>query len=570
MSVGSFTGRRWGAVAVIALAVFLVPAGAAVAAKSTSTSTSCSPRRPCTTADTTAPTASIASPGQGATVAGTVAVTGSASDNTSVAKVEVQVDGGAWTTASGTTSWSSSVDTTAYSNGSHTVTARATDTAGNAASVAVMVNVDNTTTTSGTGTTPSNGTPVASPALAPGTIGGWTFTESDRNGVYDTNEQPLANQHVYLYDGSGTYLANAYSDSTGWYAFGGLANGSYVVKFAPAAWWLLWKTWVPDTTGSVYPTIAVSLNGSARADFGWRPIVRSTSSASPISTYTGANGLVVKSYDDVVSAQTVYDHLMTGSLVGPEAQYITVLFDLGAGTESYGFTTTMAVRSNGAYTSYTAASYINYTSWLNQGDYPLFHEYGHAWSLYYTYMLQQDGGLGAYLQARGLFGDSRLYSSYAWDPKEMIAEDYRQLFGDASAQTGGQLNKDIPLASQVAGLKDFLMGAFRQAGTGPVQSTLAPRALSGSATVGQTLTETNPGEWMGASPRTFSYAWQRCDSSGANCVTVASGTYYASNGANPSYTLTSADSGSTVRILVTVANSVGGASAPSPASAVVG
>jgi hypothetical protein len=42
----------------------------------------------------------------------------------------------------------------------------------------------------------------------------------------------------------------------------------------------------------------------------------------------------------------------------------------------------------------------------------------------------------------------------------MIAEDYRQLFGTASAQRDQQINGDLPPAKDVAGLRDFLTTDF--------------------------------------------------------------------------------------------------------------
>jgi hypothetical protein len=42
----------------------------------------------------------------------------------------------------------------------------------------------------------------------------------------------------------------------------------------------------------------------------------------------------------------------------------------------------------------------------------------------------------------------------------MIAEDYRQLFGTASARAVTQMNRDIPDAKDVPGLEVFLAGAF--------------------------------------------------------------------------------------------------------------
>ena len=83
--------------------------------------------------DNQAPTVTIASPAAGATLGGTVTVSGSASDNVSLSKVELRVDGNAYQLASGTTSWTFSLNTSAYASGSHTLLARATDASGNQA-----------------------------------------------------------------------------------------------------------------------------------------------------------------------------------------------------------------------------------------------------------------------------------------------------------------------------------------------------------------------------------------------------------------------------------------------------
>jgi hypothetical protein len=57
----------------------------------------------------------------------------------------VSVDGGPYQAAQGTSSWSYSVDTTALTNGSHTLTARATDTSGNVSTANESVTVQNGT-----------------------------------------------------------------------------------------------------------------------------------------------------------------------------------------------------------------------------------------------------------------------------------------------------------------------------------------------------------------------------------------------------------------------------------------
>src|SRR5207302_737473 len=78
------------------------------------------------TTDTTAPSVSIASPAAGSTVSGTVSVNGASSDNVSVKSVAIAIDGGAWTAASGTSSWTYSWATSGLANGSHTLAAKAT------------------------------------------------------------------------------------------------------------------------------------------------------------------------------------------------------------------------------------------------------------------------------------------------------------------------------------------------------------------------------------------------------------------------------------------------------------
>ena len=90
------------------------------------------------------PTVSITSP-TGGTVSGTITIQGTASDSDgTVTGVEVRIDGGSWQTASGTTSWSMSWDTTGVSDGSHTIDARSQDNNNAYSTVdSVTVTVDN-------------------------------------------------------------------------------------------------------------------------------------------------------------------------------------------------------------------------------------------------------------------------------------------------------------------------------------------------------------------------------------------------------------------------------------------
>lgn len=400
--------------------------------------------------DSHPPTVAITLPSSGATVTGAMSVTGTASDDVGVARVEIRVDSGSFRVADGVADWAYLLDSTSYADGNHTVAARATDASGNLSTTTEVINVQNAVA-------PPLAPAVTAPVLAPGTIGGFAFEDPNRDGVYQTDEQPLGGEHLFLYSATGTYLRNTYSDAYGWYAFTGLADGSYRVEFDPASWWGLRDDWVPDTTGSTSPGIDVVLSGAHRSDFGWRPIRRSTQAGAPISAYVGPSGVRVESYDDVVPARDIYDRLLQGALVGPEAKDVTIRFDL----TKTGTTSTMAVQTNGVYTDYSATSNVTYVSWLD-GDGELFHEYGHAWSLYYAHLVQQDPSLTAYVKARGLQGDARLGTSYAWEPREMIAEDYRQLFGTASARAVAQMNREIPPAKDVPGLAAFLSTTFTQ------------------------------------------------------------------------------------------------------------
>lgn len=91
------------------------------------------------------------------------------------------------------------------------------------------------------------------------------------------------------------------------------------------------------------------------------------------------------------------------------------------------------------------------------------------------------------------------------------------------------------------------------AGNAPV-NTVAP-VVSGTATVGQTLTTTN-GTWTGVPTPTFTYQWQRV-------------TTNISGATSSTYVLVDADAGSTIRCVVTGTNAVSAVSANSNSTASV-
>jgi hypothetical protein len=94
---------------------------------------------------------------------------------------------------------------------------------------------------------------------------------------------------------------------------------------------------------------------------------------------------------------------------------------------------------------------------------------------------------------------------------------------------------------------------------GTPTNTSAP-TVSGTAAVGQTLSAA-PGSWSD-NPVGFAYRWQRCTSQGAVCADIV-------GAISSTYVVSSADSGATLRVVVTATNAVGPASAASALTAVV-
>lgn len=97
------------------------------------------------------------------------------------------------------------------------------------------------------------------------------------------------------------------------------------------------------------------------------------------------------------------------------------------------------------------------------------------------------------------------------------------------------------------------------ASTPPV-NTVVP-VISGSPVHLSVLSTTN-GTWTGTAPITFTYAWQRCNTSGTSCSAIGSATA-------STYTLATADIASTIRIVVTATNGVGAATSTSAATSII-
>jgi subtilisin family serine protease len=106
--------------------------------------------------DTTPPSVAITSPQNGSTLSGGVTVSVSASDNSGVARTDLYINNTLYA-SDGSAPFQFYLDTTSYSNGTDTLTAKAVDLAGNVAvSSPVTLTISNSTTTS-TGNTGATG-----------------------------------------------------------------------------------------------------------------------------------------------------------------------------------------------------------------------------------------------------------------------------------------------------------------------------------------------------------------------------------------------------------------------------
>jgi hypothetical protein len=120
----------------------------------------------------------------------------------------------------------------------------------------------------------------------------------------------------------------------------------------------------------------------------------------------------------------------------------------------------------GGYYGYRAVMSLNpssTSSFASAPDAVLTHEYGHAWTNYWRFTNSANAGAwSAYTQFRGIANNAKLNTSYNWMDYEMAADDYRRLFGTATAQSQlAYLNSAVPDSKQVAGLASFFLDSFR-------------------------------------------------------------------------------------------------------------
>lgn len=127
---------------------------------------------------------------------------------------------------------------------------------------------------------------------------------------------------------------------------------------------------------------------------------------------------------------------------------------------------------------------------------------------------------------------------------------------DRVLELGVAIGAGTPTAADATALANLVLGHVR---TALVPANTAVPTIAGTAQQGQTLTA-SPGTWTNTP--VFTYQWQRCDATGANCVDVTGAT-------QATYAVAAADAGTTLRVNVTGANRLGSATASSAVTAAV-
>jgi len=124
----------------------------------------------------------------------------------------------------------------------------------------------------------------------------------------------------------------------------------------------------------------------------------------------------------------------------------------------------------------------------------------------------------------------------------------------AAADAGAQIRVAVTGVNSVGSSTATSASTATVSASAPPASAAAP-TISGSVQQGQTVTA-DPGTWSGTQPIRYAYQWRRCDGAGAGCVTISAAV-------GQSYTPSSTDVGSTLRVAVTASNSVGTTTATS-------
>lgn len=153
-------------------------------------------------------------------------------------------------------------------------------------------------------------------------------------------------------------------------------------------------------------------------------------------------------------------------------------------------------------------------------------------------------------------GSTPITYTYSWQQCDTngnncngISNAANQTYTVVSGDTGHTLRAKVTATNSAGHATATADASGVVGGNSPVLVT-EPK-ISGTTTEGQTLTVSS-GSWSGATPFTYTYQWERCDTAGNNCAAIGGATA-------ASYKLTSSDVGKTMRVNVTAKNSSGSA-----------
>jgi hypothetical protein len=233
-------------------------------------------------ADATAPTVSITSPSAGSTVTATITVTANASDNIGVVDVQFLLDGAALGAPDSAAPYSVSWDTRTATNGTHQLSARARDAAGNpATAVDVVVTVSNAAPPpspnliaayafeEGAGTTTADATGKSHT----GTLSGATWTTAGKNGKALSFNG--VNSYVSAADANDLDLTNGMTLEA-WVRPSALSGWNTVVMKEGSATTLAYSLYAHDN--SPWPSNTIRIGNVDRVAAGTSPL--------PLNTWT--------------------------------------------------------------------------------------------------------------------------------------------------------------------------------------------------------------------------------------------------------------------------------------------
>jgi hypothetical protein len=173
--------------------------------------------------------------------------------------------------------------------------------------------------------------------------------------------------------------------------------------------------------------------------------------------------------------------------------------------------------------------------------------------------VQQGSGVAA---STGAWSNTPTSFSYQWlrcDPScSAIAGATGETYIATSSDTGNTLKVTVTATNGDGSTSRDSAASTVDALPSGAPASQAPPTISGTAKQGQTLTAAS-GSWSGG---TFSYQWQRCDTTGASCSSIGSAT-------GSTYTVAAGDIGSTVRVKVTATSGSASSTAESAKTAVV-